>query len=102
MPLRGKNLNTWDLESAEIIKSAEIKDIATAIGVNPEALTLNHCKVMEKYVFLADADSDGLHIATLLCALFLRHYKPLIQAGHIFVAMPPLFRIDCAKEVFMP
>lgn len=99
MPLRGKILNTWDLESAEIIKSVEIKDIATAIGVNPGSSNIESLRY-GKICILADADSDGLHIATLLCALFLRHYKPLIQAGHIFVAMPPLFRIDCAKEVF--
>ena len=99
MPLRGKILNTWDLESAEIIKSSEIKDIATAIGVNPGSSDIESLRY-GKICILADADSDGLHIATLLCALFLRHYKPLIQAGHIFVAMPPLFRIDCAKEVF--
>ena len=99
MPLRGKILNTWDLESSEIMKSAEIKDISTAIGVNPGSPDIESLRY-GKICILADADSDGLHIATLLCALFLRHYKPLIQAGHIFVAMPPLFRIDCAKEVF--
>ena len=99
MPLRGKILNTWDLESSEIMKSAEIKDISTAIGVNPGSPDIESLRY-DKICILADADSDGLHIATLLCALFLRHYKPLIQAGHIFVAMPPLFRIDCAKEVF--
>ena len=99
MPLRGKILNTWDLESAEIMKSAEIKDISTAIGVNPGSSDIESLRY-GKICILADADSDGLHIATLLCALFLRHYKPLIQAGHIYVAMPPLFRIDCAKEVF--
>ena len=99
MPLRGKILNTWDLESAEIMKSAEIKDISTAIGVNPGSPDIGSLRY-GKICILADADSDGLHIATLLCALFLRHYKPLILAGHIFVAMPPLFRIDCAKEVF--
>ena len=98
MPLRGKILNTWDLESAEIMKSAEIKDISTAIGVNPGSSDIESLRY-GKICILADADSDGLHIATLLCALFLRHYKPLIQAGHIYVAMPPLFRIDCAKEV---
>ena len=99
MPLRGKILNTWDLESSEIMKSVEIKDIATAIGVNPGSSDINSLRY-GKICILADADSDGLHIATLLCALFLRHFKPLIQAGHIFVAMPPLFRIDCAKEIF--
>jgi len=99
MPLRGKILNTWDLESSEIIKSAEIKDISTAIGVNPGSADIESLRY-GKICILADADSDGLHIATLLCALFLRHYKPLILAGHIYVAMPPLFRVDCAKEVF--
>jgi len=99
MPLRGKILNTWDLESSEIIKSAEIKDISTAIGVNPGSSDIESLRY-GKICILADADSDGLHIATLLCALFLRHYRPLIIAGHIYVAMPPLFRIDCAKEVF--
>ena len=99
MPLRGKILNTWDLESSEIMKSVEIKDISTAIGVNPGSSDISSLRY-GKICILADADSDGLHIATLLCALFLRHFKPLIQAGHIFVAMPPLFRIDCAKEVF--
>ena len=99
MPLRGKILNTWDLESDEIMKSAEIKDISTAIGVNPGSPDIESLRY-GKICILADADSDGLHIATLLCALFLRHYKPLIKAGHIFVAMPPLFRIDCVKEVF--
>ncbi|MDB9909502.1 DNA topoisomerase IV subunit B [Gammaproteobacteria bacterium] len=99
MPLRGKILNTWDLESTEIIKSIEIKDISTAIGVNPGSPDISSLRY-GKVCILADADSDGLHIATLLCALFLRHYKPLVLAGHIYVAMPPLFRIDCAKEVF--
>jgi len=99
MPLRGKILNTWDLESSEIIKSAEIKDISTAIGVNPGSSDIESLRY-GKICILADADSDGLHIATLLCALFLRHFRPLILAGHIYVAMPPLFRIDCVKEVF--
>ena len=99
MPLRGKILNTWDLESSEIIKSIEIKDISTAIGVNPGSPDISSLRY-GKVCILADADSDGLHIATLLCALFLRHYKPLVVAGHIYVAMPPLFRIDCVKEVF--
>ena len=99
MPLRGKILNTWDLESSEIIKSQEIKDLATAMGVNPGETDLSNLRY-GKICILADADSDGLHIATLLCALFLRHYKNLIQDGRIYVAMPPLFRIDCAKEKF--
>ena len=98
MPLRGKILNTWELESAEIIKSQEIKNLSTAIGVmpgNPDTSGLRYGKIC----ILADADSDGLHIATLLCALFLQHYKPLVQERRIFVSMPPLFRVDCAKEV---
>ena len=99
MPLRGKILNTWDLESADIIKSQEIKDLATAIGSLPgdeDGSNLRYGKIC----ILADADSDGLHIATLLCALFLRHYKNLVTSGKIFVSMPPLYRIDAAKEVF--
>lgn len=99
MPLRGKILNTWDLESDEILKSQEIKDLATAIGVNPGSNEINNLRY-GKICILADADSDGLHIATLLCALFLRHYRSLVEAGRIYVAMPPLYRIDCGKEKF--
>ena len=98
MPLRGKILNTWDLESDEIIKSQEIKNLSTAIGVLPgksDIASLRYGKIC----ILADADSDGLHIATLLCALFLRHFRSLVQEGRIFIAMPPLYRIDCGKEV---
>ena len=98
MPLRGKILNTWDLESDEIIKSQEIKNLSTAIGVipgNSDISTLRYGKIC----ILADADSDGLHIATLLCALFLRHFKPLVNDGRIYIAMPPLYRVDCGKEV---
>ncbi len=98
MPLRGKILNTWDLESDEIIKSQEIKNLSTAIGVlpgNSDIASLRYGKIC----ILADADSDGLHIATLLCALFLRHFRSLVQEGRIFIAMPPLYRIDCGKEV---
>jgi len=98
MPLRGKILNTWDLESEEIIKSQEIKNLSTAIGVlpgNSDITSLRYGKIC----ILADADSDGLHIATLLCALFLRHFKSLVNEGRIFIAMPPLYRIDCGKEV---
>ena len=98
MPLRGKILNTWDLESAEIIKSQEIKNLSTAIGVLPGNSDLSSLRY-GKICILADADSDGLHIATLLCALFLRHYKPLVQEGRIYISMPPLYRIDCGKEV---
>ena len=99
MPLRGKILNTWDLESADIIKSQEIKDLATAIGSLPGDTDISNLRY-GKICILADADSDGLHIATLLCALFLRHYKNLVASGKIFVSMPPLYRIDAAKEVF--
>ena len=99
MPLRGKILNTWDLESADIIKSQEIKDLATAIGSLPGDNDTSNLRY-GKICILADADSDGLHIATLLCALFLRHYKDLVSSGRIFVSMPPLYRIDAAKEVF--
>ena len=99
MPLRGKILNTWDLESADIIKSQEIKDLATAIGSLPGDTDTSNLRY-GKICILADADSDGLHIATLLCALFLRHYKNLVTSGKIFVSMPPLYRIDAAKEVF--
>ena len=99
MPLRGKILNTWDLESADIIKSQEIKDLATAIGSLPGDEDVSNLRY-GKICILADADSDGLHIATLLCALFLRHYKNLVTSGKIFVSMPPLYRVDAAKEVF--
>ena len=99
MPLRGKILNTWDLESGDIIKSQEIKDLATAIGSLPGDTDISNLRY-GKICILADADSDGLHIATLLCALFLRHYKNLVTSGKIFVSMPPLYRIDAAKEVF--
>ena len=98
MPLRGKILNTWDLESAEIIKSQEIKNLSTAIGVMPGNDDISSLRY-GKICILADADSDGLHIATLLCALFLRHYRPLVQQGRIYVSMPPLYRIDCGKDV---
>jgi topoisomerase-4 subunit B len=98
MPLRGKILNTWDLESSEIIKSQEIKNLSTAIGVLPGTSDVDNLRY-GKICILADADSDGLHIATLLCALFLRHYKQLVVDGRIYISMPPLFRIDCGKEV---
>ncbi len=99
MPLRGKILNTWDLESSEIIKSQEIKNLSTAIGVLPGNADVSSLRY-GKICILADADSDGLHIATLLCALFLKHFKPLVNDGRIFIAMPPLYRVDCGKEVF--
>lgn len=99
MPLRGKILNTWEVDSNEILGSQEVHDIAVAIGVDPGAHDLKSLRY-GKICILADADSDGLHIATLLCALFTRHFMPLVKAGHIFVAMPPLYRVDIGKEVF--
>ena len=99
LPLRGKILNTWEVETAAILKSNEIHDIAIAIGVDPGSTDLARLRY-RKIIILADADSDGLHIASLLCALFLRHFRALVQAGNIFVAMPPLFRIDQGKEVY--
>jgi topoisomerase-4 subunit B len=99
LPLRGKILNTWEVETAAILKSNEINDIAIAIGVDPGVADLTNLRY-RKIIILADADSDGLHIATLLCALFLMHFRPLVQAGNIFVAMPPLYRIDQGKKVY--
>ena len=99
MPLRGKILNTWEVDSAEILASQAVHDIAIALGVDPGSSKIDDLRY-GKICILADADSDGLHIATLLCALFVRHFRPLVEAGHIYVAMPPLFRIDVAKEVF--
>ncbi|MBU2490188.1 MAG: DNA topoisomerase IV subunit B, partial [Proteobacteria bacterium] len=99
MPLRGKILNTWEVDSSSVLASKEVHDIAVAIGVDPGSEDLAGLRY-GKTCILADADSDGLHIATLLCALFLRHFRPLVRAGHIFVAMPPLFRVDVGKKVF--
>ncbi len=99
MPLRGKILNTWEVLSQEVLASQEIHDIAVAIGVDPGSDDLSGLRY-GKVCILADADSDGLHIATLLCALFMRHFKPLVNAGHLFVAMPPLYRIDIGKEIY--
>ncbi|MDP4857314.1 MAG: toprim domain-containing protein, partial [Desulfobacterales bacterium] len=99
LPLRGKILNTWEVDTAEILKSGAINDIAIAVGVDPGNSDLSNLRY-RKIIILADADSDGLHIASLLCALFLRHFRPLVQAGNIFVAMPPLYRIDQGKEVY--
>jgi len=99
MPLRGKILNTWEVDSSQVLGSQEVHDISVAIGIDPDSDSLENLRY-GKICILADADSDGLHIATLLCALFLRHFKPLVQAGHIFVAMPPLYRIDVGKRVF--
>ncbi|MCC2638133.1 MAG: parE [Moraxellaceae bacterium] len=99
MPLRGKILNTWEVDSGEILGSQEVHDIAVAIGVDPASDNLEGLRY-GKICILADADSDGLHIATLLCALFVKHFRPLVERGHVFVAMPPLYRIDLGKEVF--
>ncbi len=99
MPLRGKILNTWEVDSTEVLASQEVHDISVAIGVEPGSDDLSKLR-FGKVCILADADSDGLHIATLLCALFLRHFRKLVQEGHVYVAMPPLYRIDVGKQVF--
>lgn len=99
MPLRGKILNTWEVDAAELLASQEVHNISVAIGIDPDSDDLSELRY-GKICILADADSDGLHIATLLCALFLRHFRPLVARGHVFVAMPPLYRIDVAKEVY--
>lgn len=98
LPLRGKILNAWEVESSQVLASQEIHDISVAIGIDPGSDDLSGLRY-GKICILADADSDGAHIATLLCALFLRHFKPVVKAGYVFVAMPPLFRIDAGKEV---
>ncbi|MDZ7754319.1 MAG: DNA topoisomerase IV subunit B [Gammaproteobacteria bacterium] len=99
MPLRGKILNTWEVDPAQVLGSQEVHDIAVALGVDPGTEDLGGLRY-GKVCVLADADSDGAHIATLLCALFLRHFRPLVTHGHVYVAMPPLYRIDVGKEVF--
>ena len=99
MPLRGKILNTWEVAPTEVLASQEVHDISVAIGVDPGSADLSGLRYA-KVCILADADSDGAHIATLLCALFLRHFRPLVAAGHVFVAMPPLYRIDVGKDVY--
>ena len=99
MPLRGKILNTWEVDSGEILASQEVHDISIALGVDPGDANLDNLRY-HKICILADADSDGLHIATLLCALFLRHFRELVLAGHVYVAMPPLYRIDVGKDVY--
>jgi len=99
MPLRGKILNTWELESGAIASSQEVHDISVALGVEPGSSDLSQLRY-HKICILADADSDGQHIATLLCALFLRHFRPLVTNGHVYVAMPPLYRIDAGKQVY--
>jgi topoisomerase-4 subunit B len=99
MPLRGKILNTWEVDATQVLASQEVHDIAVAIGVDPGSNDLKNLRY-GRICILADADSDGAHIATLLCALFLRHFRPLVAAGHVFVCMPPLFRIDLGKDVY--
>ena len=99
MPLRGKILNTWEVESTQVLASQEVHDISVAIGIEPGSADLSSLRY-GKICILADADSDGSHIATLLCALFVKHFRPLVEAGHIYVAMPPLYRIDHGKEIY--
>lgn len=98
MPLRGKILNSWEVSSDTVLASEEIHNIAIAIGVDPNSDDLSELRY-EKICILADADSDGLHIATLLCALFVKHFRAVVEKGHLFVAMPPLYRIDIGKQV---
>ncbi|WP_272657555.1 DNA topoisomerase IV subunit B [Providencia sp. PROV118] len=99
MPLRGKILNTWEVSSDEVLAYQEVHDISVAIGIDPDSEDLSQLRY-GKICILADADSDGLHIATLLCALFVRHFPTLVKAGHVYMAMPPLYRIDLGKETF--
>lgn len=99
LPLRGKILNTWEVDSQQILASQEVHDISVALGIDPDSSDLSGLRY-GKICVLADADSDGAHIATLLCALFLRHFRALVEQGHVFIAMPPLYRIDVGKEVY--
>jgi len=99
MPLRGKILNTWEVESSQVMASQEVHDIAVALGIEPDSDDLQNLRY-GKICILADADSDGNHIATLICALFYKHFKALVEEGHVFIAMPPLYRIDVGKKVF--
>jgi len=99
MPLRGKILNTWEVDPSEVLGSEQVHDIAVALGVDPGSNSLDGLRY-GKVCILADADSDGAHIATLLCALFVRHFQKLVEEGHVFVAMPPLYRIDVGKNVY--
>ena len=98
LPLRGKILNTWEVDPAEVLGSQEVHDVAVALGVDPGSANMDGLRY-GKVCILADADSDGAHIATLLCALFVKHFRPLVEAGRVYVAMPPLYRIDVGKEV---
>lgn len=99
MPLRGKILNTWEVDASQVLASQEVHDISVAIGCDPDSNNISELRY-GKICILADADSDGLHIATLLCALFLKHYRVLVEQGHVYIAMPPLFRIDIGKDVY--
>ncbi|GGP65787.1 DNA topoisomerase IV subunit B [Shewanella saliphila] len=99
MPLRGKILNTWEVDASQVLGSQEVHNISIAIGCDPDSEDISELRY-GKICILADADSDGLHIATLLCALFMKHYRVLVEKGHVYIAMPPLFRIDIGKEVF--
>ena len=99
LPLRGKILNTWEVDGSEVLASQEVHNIAVAVGLDPGSSDLSQLRY-GKICILADADCDGLHIATLLCALFVQHFRPLVDAGHVYVAMPPLYRIDLGKEIF--
>ena len=99
MPLKGKILNTWEVSSDEVLASQEVHDISVAIGIDPDSDDLSQLRY-GKICILADADSDGLHIATLLCALFVKHFRALVKHGHVYVALPPLYRIDLGKEVY--
>jgi len=99
MPLKGKILNTWEVSSDEVLASQEVHDISVAIGIDPDSEDMSQLRY-GKVCILADADSDGLHIATLLCALFVKHFRTLVRNGHVYVAMPPLYRIDLGKEVY--
>ncbi len=99
LPLRGKILNTWEVDSQEILASQEVHNISIALGIDPASDDLSGLRY-HKVCILADADADGLHIATLICALFVRHFRPLVAAGHVYVAMPPLYRIDVGKDVY--
>ncbi|WP_340678461.1 DNA topoisomerase IV subunit B [Paraglaciecola sp.] len=99
MPLRGKILNSWEVDSSQVLASQEIHNISVALGIDPDSTDLSGLRY-NKICILADADSDGLHIATLLCALFVKHFRTLVNEGHVYVAMPPLYRIDVGKEVY--
>jgi len=99
MPLRGKILNTWEVDSTQVMASQEVHDIAVALGIDPDSDDLTNLRY-GKICVLADADSDGNHIATLICALFYKHFSALVKAGHVFIAMPPLYRVDIGKRVF--